>query len=173
MTVIDRFFFFLIFVLTFKFYSFRIIPIIVKIEQQNINLLNCLKNKKRSLIFLKNNGLFKDFRRDQLTIFVPRRMTLIFQIFFLINETQLNLLKVLHNFIRHFVCKTNLFLFEQTLQCSAITRSISNGVFGRNSVLFGYYCLKATSYLTISMHGQIAMGKFQWNNYHHGSCGFV
>ena len=31
--------------------------------------------------------------------------------------------------------------------------------------------LKATSHLTISMHGQHAMGKIQRNNYHHGSCG--
>ena len=31
--------------------------------------------------------------------------------------------------------------------------------------------LKATFHLTISMLGQLATGKIQRNNYHHGSCG--
>ena len=31
--------------------------------------------------------------------------------------------------------------------------------------------IKATSHLMISMRGQGATGKFQRNNYHHGSCG--
>ena len=30
--------------------------------------------------------------------------------------------------------------------------------------------MKATFHLTISMHGQCAMGKIQRNNYHHRSC---
>ena len=31
--------------------------------------------------------------------------------------------------------------------------------------------MKVTFHLTISMRGQRATGKIQWNNYHHGSCG--
>ena len=40
----------------------------------------------------------------------------------------------------------------------------------------GLYCqsdktiVRATSHLTLSMHGQRAVGKSQRNNYHHGNC---
>ena len=35
----------------------------------------------------------------------------------------------------------------------------------------GYFSLKATFHLTISMRRQRARSKIQTNNYHHGSCG--
>ena len=34
-----------------------------------------------------------------------------------------------------------------------------------------FLLLKATSHLTISMHGQRETGKIQSNDYHHGNCG--
>ena len=80
MTVIELSLDILIVVHIFQFNSFIIIQISRKLELSNINLLNCLKNEVNfsHLSQLKNDGLFKDFRLyRQLTIFVPRRITLI------------------------------------------------------------------------------------------------
>ena len=47
--------------------------------------------------------------------------------FFLISDTQLSLLKVLHSFKAFYMQEKNSFIFEQPPQCSPVTRSISHG----------------------------------------------
>ena len=113
----------------------------MRTELSNIILINCLK-KMRSLMFsfdsiLKIDGLIVVYLRISGYIGINNFRTTPNKsdIHFFINETQPSLLKALHN-SRHFVCKNNLFPFEQHPQCSAVTQSISHG-----NVKYRFYIL--------------------------------